>query len=325
MQSQKKNKNIIVSVIVLTYNQEETIRQTLDSILNQQTEYEYEIIIGEDFGADNTREICNQYVQEYDCIFMPKRNKNLGVVANWLDCISYAKGDYLMGCAGDDFWHNENKIQIQVDYMQEYPNCGILHTDCNVLYNNKRLIKNILKNKRIPQGTVYTDLFHDKFNIIAPTTCIRKYFFDKYIPKDKYIELEFPVEDWPTWIILSHYSEINYLPVSTITYRKGHESLSNLQSYDKVIRKYKKEKTMYKFLCDMFSDTKPYDENSYDIYVNNILLNLSYKKFDYKSAEKYGQNYFELTNNQGKDKKARFSKSLVLFLAFAVLKKVRSL
>lgn len=313
----------LVSVIIPTYNQEDTIRQTLDSILNQKTDYEYEIIIGEDFGSDKTREICKQYVEQYDYVFMPDRSQNLGIVANWLDCISYARGEYLMGCAGDDYWHNENKIQLQVDYMKEHLNCGVVHTDCDVLYHNKRLVKNVLKNKSLPQGMVYTELFHDKFNIVAPTTCIRKCFFDKHIPKEKYIELKFPVEDWPTWIILSHYSEINYLPVSTITYRKGHESLSNLQSYDKVINKYTKEKIMYKFLCDMFPDTKPYDENSYDIYINNILLNLSYKKFDYQSAKMYGENYFQLTNNRGNDKKARFSKNPMLFLIFALLKKIR--
>ena len=148
-----------VSVIILTYNQENTIRQTIESILNQKTDYKCEIIIGEDFGSDKTREICKHYVAQYDYVFMPNRSQNLGIVANWLDCISYAKGDYLMSCAGDDYWHNENKIQLQVDYMEEHPNCGVLHTDCNVLYNDKKLFENFLRGNTIVEGLIQKEIF----------------------------------------------------------------------------------------------------------------------------------------------------------------------
>lgn len=313
----------IVSIIILTYNQEKTIRQTVESILAQITDYEFEIIIGEDFGLDKTREICKQYVEQYDYVFMPDRSQNLGIVANWLDCISYAKGEYLMGCAGDDYWHNVNKIQLQVDYMKEHPNCGVLHTDCNVLYHDKKLSENLLRKHTIVEGLIQKEIFSGAVKMVAPTFCIRKSLFDQYIPKDDFVKYKFPVEDWPTLIILSYYSEINYLPVSTVTYRRGHESLSNLGSYKRIVQKYEREKVMYEYLCKMFPDTLHYDENTYDVYVNNILLNLAYKKLDYNSANIYGKNYFKLTNDQGTDKKARFSKNPMLFLIFAFLKKIR--
>lgn len=124
-----------VSVLVLTYNQENTVKRTLDSIINQVTEFEYEIIIGDDDSTDQTRIICEEYCNKYDNIIILNRAPNKGVVVNYRDCYAKARGKYIMGCAGDDWWHNENKIQIQVEYMENNPNCSLSftgYTNCNV-------------------------------------------------------------------------------------------------------------------------------------------------------------------------------------------------
>ena len=55
-----------ISVVVCTYNQEDTIARTLDSILMQQCHLPYEIIIGEDCSTDNTLSICQQYAELQD-------------------------------------------------------------------------------------------------------------------------------------------------------------------------------------------------------------------------------------------------------------------
>ena len=107
-----------VSVIVLTYNQETTIKRTIDSILNQQTTYPFKIYIGDDGSSDSTRLICEEYVKNNaDKIYLLPKAANKGVVKNYFDVLSYCNGDYVMACAGDDWWHTPNKIQLQVDYM----------------------------------------------------------------------------------------------------------------------------------------------------------------------------------------------------------------
>ena len=63
----KKNKtNYLVTVIVRAYNLEKTIRQALDSVLSQKTDYPYEVIIGEDYSVDGTHVICQEYADKYD-------------------------------------------------------------------------------------------------------------------------------------------------------------------------------------------------------------------------------------------------------------------
>ena len=56
---------VLFSVAVITYNQERYIAQTLDSILFQEHNYKYEIVVGEDCSTDNTRKIIEDYVLKY--------------------------------------------------------------------------------------------------------------------------------------------------------------------------------------------------------------------------------------------------------------------
>ncbi|MBQ7211040.1 MAG: glycosyltransferase [Paludibacteraceae bacterium] len=117
------NKNIMVTVCIVTYNQEKWIRQTLDSVLAQQTEYPFEVIIGEDHGTDGTRAICQEYADKYENVTLLPLVPNMGVTANWIQCVKAGTGKYIMTCAGDDWWHNPDKIQLQVDFISTSGMC----------------------------------------------------------------------------------------------------------------------------------------------------------------------------------------------------------
>lgn len=307
------------SVIMRTYNQEDTIAQAIESVLAQQCDFKYEIIIGEDCGNDNTRNICIDYQSKFPHIIkLVLFEKNVGLVKNWIACIQESTGKYITSCSGDDYWHNTHKLKLQVDYMESNPECGVLHTDYHVLNVNKnKIYKSVLKNKNsnIKQGFECQEaIFKGQLSICAPTVCFRKLLFDKYIPVNDYITLNFPIEDWPTWIIFSKYSKIDYLPISTLTYRKGHESASNLLGYEKVIKKYALEKILYKYICNLFPESFQYDENHYEKYINSILLNIAYKKFDFSNAKKYGKlNYNSF--------KVKCSQNYFTFLMFCLCKK----
>lgn len=314
-------KTPLVSVVIITYNQDLTLRQTIEYILNQECKFSYEIIIGEDCSVDETRNICLEFQRKFpEKIKLVLFDKNGGLVNNWLTCINEARGKYITSCAGDDYWHNPNKLQLQVDYMEIHLSCGVLHTDfdeLNVLTNKiTKSYRDTMKND-IPQGYVQKQIFDGRLHISAPTVCIRKELFDKFIPVDKYIELNFPIEDWPTWVILSKYSEVNYLPISTVTYRRGHESVSNLQNYDAIETKFSREKKMYKYLCDIFPNDLIFDGKGYDSYVYSVLLNLAFKQKDYRKANQFGK---KIGN---KSVKVVCSQNRILFWIFFFFKQVR--
>ena len=318
--------NPIVSIVICTYNQEHYIRQTIDSVLQQECNFPYEIIIGEDCGTDGTRKICEEYQQKYpEKIKLLLFETNGGLVHNWLSCIKEAKGKYIAGCAGDDYWHNPHKQQLQVDYMEAHATCGVVHSDfdqLNVLTN--RITKSYYKTKQIKMknGFVQNEVISGSLKITAPTICIRKEFFDKYIPVKDYLRLNFQIEDWPTLVILSYYCEFYYLPISTITYRVGQESLSRPQSYEKINNRFKHEENMIKYLHNLFPNQLIYDEKYIELYKYRLLLNLAYKKIDYRSAKTYS----EIIQAMGTHNiKVRCANNYILFHAFVFGKKLKSL
>lgn len=117
-----------VSVILITYNQENYIRKALDSILQQKTSFEYEIIIGDDCSTDTTPIIIKEYIRQYGSkIKAVFRKKNIGATRNSAGITSKAKGKYLAFLEGDDYWCDEQKLQIQYDFLEkhlEYCACG---------------------------------------------------------------------------------------------------------------------------------------------------------------------------------------------------------
>ena len=122
----------LISVIVATYNQEDTIRRTLDSILMQQCHIPYEIVIGEDCSTDSTRSICEEYVKEHpDTIRLFANKKNKGVINNYIDCILECRGKYIADCAGDDFWTDPLKLEKEVTILETHDDVTLVHTDWN--------------------------------------------------------------------------------------------------------------------------------------------------------------------------------------------------
>lgn len=297
----------IISIIITSYNQADTLAQTLDSILAQQCSYPFEIIVGDDCSTDNTREVCDKYRLAYPDFVRPLHfEQNGGVATNFVLSVKEAKGKYIALCAADDYWHNTQKLQLQVDFMEANPACGFVYTDYDKLHvGTGKISPSYLKNGniKIHEGdNLIKTVFGGAFPALTLTVMFRKELFDKYIPVEVYIKMRFTLEDWPTWVILSKYTRIAYLPVSTGTYRYGHESISNPRSFEKTIDRFIREKQMYKYLCDMFPDDLSYDERGYDIYVNGVLLSLAYKRKDAKKAKEFALKMISLGHNSIKTK-----------------------
>ena len=130
--------HIKLSVCFITYNHEPYLRQSLDAVLAQKTDFDFEIVVGEDCSTDNTRAILLEYKEKYPEKFnLLFREKNLGrptlnVYQTSMEC----KGDYIAYLEGDDYWTDENKLQKQVDFLENNPEyMGCTHT-CKVVGKN---------------------------------------------------------------------------------------------------------------------------------------------------------------------------------------------
>ena len=135
MPQQPASTTPLVSVMMVTYNQEAYVRTALDSILEQQVDFEYEIVIGEDYSTDRTRAIITEYQQQYGEKIRPLfHEKNLGVSRNWEFTMHQCRGTYVALLEGDDYWTNPHKLQKQVDFLAARPDFSMCFHNTRVGY-----------------------------------------------------------------------------------------------------------------------------------------------------------------------------------------------
>lgn len=116
----------VLTAILLTYNHEKTIAKAFDSILEQKTDFDFEIFVLEDHSTDATADICRQYKEKFpDKIRLFINEKNLGVGPNLKQGLLRIKSKYFAFLDGDDYWCDKNKLQKQVDALEQNPDCMI--------------------------------------------------------------------------------------------------------------------------------------------------------------------------------------------------------
>lgn len=131
--SEKKQRNsdeILVSISCVTYNHAPYVARALDSYLMQKTKFKFEILVYDDASTDQTQEIIRQYEKRYPEIIKPyyqTKNQYSQGKYNVEGFFNYprAKGKYIAMSDGDDYWTDENKLQLQVDYMEAHPECAM--------------------------------------------------------------------------------------------------------------------------------------------------------------------------------------------------------
>ncbi|MDY6488852.1 glycosyltransferase family 2 protein [Acinetobacter faecalis] len=114
-----------LSVCIVTYNQEDYIFKTIESMLNQKVNFDYEIIVGDDCSTDNTRKIVQSFVGKYPFIIKPIfHEKNVGPIENIKSVYKKARGKYICHLDGDDY-ALPNKLQKQFDILEKNSDCSI--------------------------------------------------------------------------------------------------------------------------------------------------------------------------------------------------------
>lgn len=118
--------DIKVSVCVVTYNHEKYIAECLQSLVDQVTDFPFEIIVGEDCSTDRTREIVLEFQKKYQDIVKPLfHTENVGASQNYLMTHAKACGKYIAHMDGDDY-ALPGKLQAQVDFLDAHPTCNMV-------------------------------------------------------------------------------------------------------------------------------------------------------------------------------------------------------
>lgn len=137
---EKLCKNPVVSVHMITYNHEPYIRQAIEGVMMQKTDFEFELIIGEDCSTDKTREICFEYQKKYpDKIRVLWWHENLyrnphPAGGNARRVTAHCRGEFIAFCEGDDYWVDHLKLQKQVDVMRQNDSVGLCFCGAKILW-----------------------------------------------------------------------------------------------------------------------------------------------------------------------------------------------
>ena len=137
--------NPLVSICIQTYEHVNFIRDCLNSIIKQKTNFTFEVLIGDDESTDGTKEICLEYARKYPDkirLFLHKRENNITIDGNPTGRFNYlynlfsARGKYIALCDGDDYWLDPYKLQNQLDFLENNHEYALSCTGFNELSKN---------------------------------------------------------------------------------------------------------------------------------------------------------------------------------------------
>lgn len=138
------NRTPKVSVCVITFNHEKYISTCLDSILTQETDFEFEVVVCDDCSTDQTQKILKAYAAKYPNIItlicQDTNQYSIGQFSgNLFQIKSIAQGQYVANCDGDDCWL-PGKLQYQIDLLDANPNAAQCWTATNLIDDNNIVI-----------------------------------------------------------------------------------------------------------------------------------------------------------------------------------------
>lgn len=213
---------IKVSVCVVTYNHEKFVAKMLDSILMQQTTFDFEIVVGDDYSKDNTRAILTDYQQRFpDKIRLLLHPKNMGLNGkfNALATFAAAKGEYIAQFDGDDYLLVPDKLQKQVEMMDANPHYSACFHNAKVVYDDNAAPPHLVNWINQKEFTVDDLIGEDELCFIATSSLMfRTEDFAKN-PDPEWTNLS-TSGDIPRNIMLATRGPIGYIDEVMSVYRK---------------------------------------------------------------------------------------------------------
>lgn len=138
----------LVSIGCITYNHEDYIAKAIESFLMQKTSFEFEIIIHDDASTDRTPEIIEEYAKKYPniirTIYQRENQYSKGICVGKFP-MEEARGKYYAICEGDDFWTSPYKLEKQISYMEEHPDCSLCVHPSFKVHENGKLMRNTFR------------------------------------------------------------------------------------------------------------------------------------------------------------------------------------
>lgn len=208
----------LLTVFCITYNHHNYIKQALDSFLMQKTRFPSQIYVSDDASSDATPAILKQYAQRFpEQIKIFLHEKNQGAGKNFVELAAHMNTPYVALCEGDDYWTDPDKLQKQVDFLEQNPDYTLCFHPARVVWEGGEYPSSVLGlNKHAEQYTFNQLLQKDNFIPTAATVyrwCLQK-------PDAPAIPQDILPLDWYVHLLHAQYGKVGFLPEVMSVYRR---------------------------------------------------------------------------------------------------------
>lgn len=214
----------VVSVSLITYNHARFIEKAVEGVLMQQTNFPFELVIGEDESKDGTREIVERYAAAHPDkirVHLHSRASNIGYGGkptgrfNFVNNIRSCRGKYIALLDGDDYWTDPRKLQRQVDFLEQHPECAICFHRALVVDENDALIDVPSNVKVVQPAYSLNDYLEHRFFPRTCTVMFRRGLFPDF--PEWYFAC--PVGDFPMHVMNALHGDFGFLDETMAAYR----------------------------------------------------------------------------------------------------------
>lgn len=291
------NNTPFIAIYMITYNHELFIEEAVESVMNQSTNFESKLFIGEDCSTDNTREICLRLKEKYpNKIELFLNEKNIGANLNarqiFKACLE-SEAKYIAILEGDDFWTDPLKLQKQVNFLENNPDysmCTHVANEVNEISNTEYLFPNINENT--------TKIIQDYISNNLTATCSLLFRAEYLKPIPRWLN-EIKFGDWGLMLFVFHRSNKKMMilkdcmSVYRVHFGGIHGSLK--EDNQSLVKAYKMHLEFIEIVNDKLFLKKEFSKEIFKKKINVYLIiaNL-YKKHNLLDYFKFRLEYFLL-------------------------------
>jgi glycosyltransferase involved in cell wall biosynthesis len=269
-----------VSVLIITYNQKKFIREAIDSVLAQKTTFPIEILVGDDFSTDGTREIIQEYERQYPGLVIGvlhphNMGKNGGI--NFLETLKLARGEYYALIDGDDYLTNPLKLQKQADLLDAHPDYSMTFHNALITYEDGSPSHVLNGDDMKPFYTVDDLIGEDEIWFMATSSTMYRNSIKEYPAWFR----ESSSGDIPRLILKAKLGKIGYIPEVMSVYRKNRAGASFHDNYQ--------NETFLRNRIQMYSDINQELDYRYDAILRRNMARYYRMMLD---SKQYKDSYF---------------------------------
>ncbi len=210
---------------MLAYEHADFLRQAIEGVLLQKTEFAFELIIAEDCSSDDTRAIALEYQRLYPGVIRVLYSAvNIGASANSYRALRHCRGEYVAYCEGDDFWHSPDKLQRQVEILDAHPKVGLVFSGGRLAEGNSvRIVKGwgrasaLLKEGVIQAGQVRLALLRREWHPLTCSCMARRQSLDSGYRQNPLFMVKLALGDTLTWLEILREKDAYYIDEDWVT------------------------------------------------------------------------------------------------------------